>query len=313
MSLILQTFLPQVARYLPDSTSNHEPVLKRSLRIPAQLCREVAFYDLLFGKFTVSVSRLTQMFANKSSRVFLGLGFILLFVADPSGVRDTLGPGMALLLWIGAIGFYIAMLFVVVTLLSFTQSTFGRFPIYAPVTSSLIFLIVFVSLQTLIETLAPPDPSQSWYVLFFNITGAGLAIETLFIRFVMPGIFSKPTSSQQTPDKLLKLGDQQLPLADVIYMAAQEHHVQIALPTGTITVRGRLGDAVAQTIPDQGIKPHRSWWVSARAQPMLIQQNGRPALRLIGGTIVPVAKTRQADIQQWLDRYPVTPHAPAAE
>ncbi len=287
--------------------------MKRSPRIPAQLDREVAFYDLLFGKFTISVSRLAQMFTNKSSQVFLGLGLILLFVADPSGVRDTLGTGMAFLLWIGAIGFYIAMLFVMVTLLSFTQSALGRFPIYAPVTSSLIILIVFFSMQTLIETLAPPDPSQSWYALFFNITSAGLAIETLFIRFVMPGIFSNPAPSKQTPDRLLKLGDQQLPLADVIYMAAQEHHVQIALPTGTITVRGRLGDAIAQTIPDQGIKPHRSWWVSARAQPMLIQQNGKSALRLIDGTIVPVAKTRQADIQQWLDRHQVTTHAPAAE
>ncbi len=287
--------------------------MKRSFRIPAQLGRDVVFYDLLFGRFTISVTRLIRMFTDKGSQIFLCLGVLLLFAADPNNLRDAVGLGLALVIWIGAVAFYLALVFATAMLFSFLQTTLGRFPIYAPVTSSLIFLIVFFCVRALVETLVPSEPSQPWYMLFINIVCAGLAIETLFIRFVIPGIFLEPAVLRPTQEKRLQLGGRQLPLADVIYMAAQEHHVEIALPNGTIRLRGRLGDAIAQTTPDQGFQPHRSWYVAAKAEPVMTQQNGKPVLRLTDGTIVPVAKTRQTDTQGWLDRHQTLNTSTAAE
>ena len=92
-----------------------------------------------------------------------------------------------------------------------------------------------------------------------------------------------------------------MPLGKLRVIEAQEHHVHVTLEGRTLTQPARFGDIVTQTGPDDGVQPHRSWWVARGAACSLVQNNGRPALVLHDGRQIPVARARLPAAREWLD------------
>ncbi|APZ54289.1 DNA-binding protein, LytTr [Salipiger abyssi] len=68
-------------------------------------------------------------------------------------------------------------------------------------------------------------------------------------------------------------------------------------------MRARLSDIVAQTRPDDGIQPHRSWWVARGTVAGLDRESGKPVLRLTDGDAVPVARGRLPEVRDWIDTH----------
>ncbi len=256
-------------------------------------------YDLFGMKFVLSISRYVKMITDPRGLIFLALGVFLLFATDPNYLRANIGSPFALLAWTGAVAFYLATLTVILASFSLLTHRFGPFFIYTPVTSSLGLLFVYVIVQAIIGYFTDGVHRNPIYPLFFNLMGAGIVIETLFVRFVMPSIFAD-TDTPPAPD-LLTIGDRRIPIAKVLHIMSQEHYLQVTLINETFMIRARLSDVVAQTDDSQGIQPHRSWWVAAAAHPKLTKANGRAALQLSDGTPVPIAKARVTEVQQWLD------------
>ena len=261
-------------------------------------------YDLFGGRFVLSISRFVKMVTDPRGLIFLGLSAFLLFATDPNNLRTALGEPLALLAWTGSVMFYLCTLLVILSTFSFFTVRVGPFFIYTPVTSSLGLLIVYVTVQACIGYFTDESYRNPIYPLFFNLMGAGIVIETLFVRFVMPSIFPEPTpASTPAPSDLdlLRIADRQIPVSKVLHIMSQEHYLQVTLANDTLLLRGRLADVVAQTTESQGIQPHRSWWVSASAQPRLEKNDGKSMLKLVDETLIPVAKARASDVQRWLD------------
>lgn len=256
-------------------------------------------YDMFGMKFTLSISRYVKMITDPRGLIFLALGVFLLFASDPNDLRSALGAPFALLAWTASVLFYLATLTVIIALFSFFTDRFGPFLIYTPVTSSLGLLFVYVTVQWIIGYFTDGAYRNPVYPLFFNLMGAGLVIETLFVRFVMPSIFAEEDGPEK-PD-LLVIGDRRFPVEKVQHILSQEHYLQVTLSNEVLMIRARLSDVIDQTDETQGIQPHRSWWVAASAKPRLSKANGRAALELSDGTSVPIAKARVSDVQQWLD------------
>ena len=265
-------------------------------------CREVPIYDVFFLKFTVNVSRFVKMMCDPRALVFLALGSLLLFAADPNDVRISLGAVTALLIWFGATAVYIGTLTIMIGLFSAAQRYFGAFPVYTPVTATIGLLVVFLAVRTTVEGLTGAALSAHAAPLFFNLMISGLVLETLFIRFVMPMIVGDKPVAASAP-AMIHIGDRHLPISRIRHMTAQEHYVAVTGPADTLLIRARLGDAVAQTGPDQGIQPHRSWWVSVAAQPRIAQHNNKPVLILSDNTVVPIARARLSAVQAWVDTH----------
>ena len=254
----------------------------------------------MFGmKFTLGISRYVKMILHPRGLIFLVLCAFLLFASDPNDLRTALGAPFALIAWTASVIFYLATLFVIICLFSFATDKFGPFLIYIPVTSSLGLLFVYVTVQAVIGYFTNGAYQNPIYPLFFNLMGAGLVIETLFVRFVMPSIF--PEDHQQPGADLLVIGDRRFPIEKILHIMSQEHYLQVTLSNEVLTIRARLSDVIDQTSKDQGLQPHRSWWVATTAQPKMSKANGRAALSLADGTIVPIAKARVNDVQEWLD------------
>ncbi|MCA0995688.1 LytTR family DNA-binding domain-containing protein [Alloyangia pacifica] len=101
--------------------------------------------------------------------------------------------------------------------------------------------------------------------------------------------------------RILLIGSQPVAMDDLICLEARQHHVLARHSGGTLSQRARLSDIVAQTRPDEGLQPHRSWWVATHALCQLERQDGKPVLRLTDGTLVPVARGRMGDVERWLE------------
>nr|WP_245216288.1 LytTR family DNA-binding domain-containing protein [Sagittula salina] len=103
------------------------------------------------------------------------------------------------------------------------------------------------------------------------------------------------------PIRHILIGAEPVPLPQLRHIQAQEHHVHVTLDGQRLTHRARLSDIVAQTAPEDGIQPHRSWWVARHVARELERDGQKHVLRLDDGTRVPVARSRLPEVRDWLD------------
>jgi DNA-binding LytR/AlgR family response regulator len=96
------------------------------------------------------------------------------------------------------------------------------------------------------------------------------------------------------------IGAEPIPLEHLRHIQAREHHVHVTLAGSDLIQRARLADIVAQTGPQDGIQPHRSWWVAAHAAKTLERDGQKHVLTLHDGTKVPVARSRLDAVRDWM-------------
>jgi DNA-binding LytR/AlgR family response regulator len=111
----------------------------------------------------------------------------------------------------------------------------------------------------------------------------------------------EPEKTEEAPGRSVLVAGEQLSVGRLRYIEARQHLVDIRLDGRSVTHRARLSDIIAQTDLNDGMQPHRSWWVSANSEPRLIRDGARYMLKLADDTTIPVARGRVAEVQAWLD------------
>jgi hypothetical protein len=81
--------------------------------------------------------------------------------------------------------------------------------------------------------------------------------------------------------------------APVLALEAQDHYVRVHTSAGEAMVRIRLRDAIAD-MDEEGLQPHRSWWIARSAVVALQAQDRRRVLLLSNGRAVPVSRAARA-------------------
>ncbi|WP_052261614.1 LytTR family DNA-binding domain-containing protein [Leisingera sp. ANG-M1] len=104
------------------------------------------------------------------------------------------------------------------------------------------------------------------------------------------------------------LGGKSFALEDLRYVKSEEHYLRVATQTGQQTLRGRLGDLIAQVPAGAGIQPHRSWWVARAAVAGLKRGSQSDVLLLEEGIRVPVARGRRAQVRETARDWQITEH-----
>ena len=74
-------------------------------------------------------------------------------------------------------------------------------------------------------------------------------------------------------------------------ISVADHYVEVTTDKGSSLVLMRLSDAIKEVAPTAGLQVHRSHWVALDAVRRGTRQNGRPALELVDGSVVPVSRT----------------------
>jgi len=74
----------------------------------------------------------------------------------------------------------------------------------------------------------------------------------------------------------------------VIYaLAAEDHYVKVITEHGNELVLMRLSDAIKETAPLKGLRPHRSWWVAEAG----VAQVEKSEITLRSKQVVPISRT----------------------
>lgn len=78
----------------------------------------------------------------------------------------------------------------------------------------------------------------------------------------------------------------------LVSLSAQDHYVEVTTTEGSELILMRLSDAISELSDMDGMRIHRSHWVVRDQVQALTRHNGKPALLLRDGRLLPVAQSR---------------------
>lgn len=81
------------------------------------------------------------------------------------------------------------------------------------------------------------------------------------------------------------------------HMSMADHYVEVFTDRGKAMILMRLADAIAETRGIDGLQIHRSHWVALDAVAGIKRVNGRPAVELRSGVILPVSRSHLAALR----------------
>jgi hypothetical protein len=156
-------------------------------------------------------------------------------------------------------------------------------------------------------------------VIWFNLT-FGFLGEVILVTFLLPSIlrdikgprpadpftnFVRDTSgsmpSQSPPREIEVLGQRFVP-DQILHVQAEEHYVRINLVGGqSHLIRGRISDACDALAQIDGKRIHRSHWLAAAAVAEWKPDRSGNAIVTTLGTVLPVARNRQAEVKAWAE------------
>ena len=84
---------------------------------------------------------------------------------------------------------------------------------------------------------------------------------------------------------------------DIVCLSMADHYVEVFTTEGSTLILMRFADALSELESADGLRVHRSHWVSRRHVTGVTRRNGRTILRLTGGREVPVSRGYAADVR----------------
>ena len=146
--------------------------------------------------------------------------------------------------------------------------------------------------------------------IFFSVTLTWLAINA---PHVLQLNFAEKRSTAQKVHKINEKQTPPIPLpqffslipkeigTDILFLKSELHYVRIVTTYGEKLILYNLKDAISdlEKIED-GIKTHRSYWVSGKHIKKLVTEKGRKFILASNGQKVPVSRRNSASIQEYL-------------
>lgn len=262
---------------------------------------EIKFWDLLGGRMAFTTATYGRVLQHKRTLVFVSLSLLTFFAADPSGARNYVPLWFSMILWPIAFSFYLILYHLEFLAAAALTRRIPSLRVPTPLLGFIALIpTVFVCESSVIymsNGTFPYDVVKQMIFYFFSVQG----LETVFYRFIMPGVQEEIEKKQQT--RHLVIDGEKIDLSKLLHIEAREHHVHLTFEDARSLARARLRDIVAQTRREDGIQPHRSWWVAKNAGIKPERKDGRLILRLRDDTEVPVARTRVDDVMSWLDNH----------
>ncbi|WP_417719067.1 LytTR family DNA-binding domain-containing protein [Salipiger sp.] len=272
-----------------------------------------------FEPLELSVDKFVSLFQRAITWRYLGLVYIIVLAADPTALISHLPFPVYAGAW--ALGFIIYFLYQIALLVSLAvvRSVFPKPRIWWPAITLFSLMPGFLTLETVLERVSDDDLRPLLYarIVFVYITVA--VFETIYLRFILPrveqidaagAVAAPPAPPEPAPEavapgppRTVHISGDPVALGDLQVIEARQHHVHIRLRNSDMVRRARLSDIVAQTDAQDGVQPHRSWWVARSAARGLERSEGRWGLLLDDGSVVPIARGRLADVQAWVETY----------
>ncbi|MFW2587221.1 LytTR family DNA-binding domain-containing protein [Sagittula sp. SSi028] len=273
----------------------------------------LSFVDSFGGRSSVSLNEYVRLLCHRDTQIYVAMIFFVLVATDAPGLQGNISFGELVFIWALAMATFLFGQGFVMAGLAAIQLRTGRFA-FPDAGKTLLSMVPSILLGEVAVRYMTDGAigfgSLPQYFFYYIVCEIFLLI---YVRYIMPNcIEDEPDDSPEpedikeiavVPERQILIGANPVALKKLHHMQAQEHHVHVVLSDETMTHRARLSDIIAQTENKDGIQPHRSWWVAAHAARDLQRTGGKHVLVLNDGTQVPVARSRVAEVQSWLEEH----------
>lgn len=254
-----------------------------------------------------------------------GLTILLFAIAAPFGTREALSPGMRLVFWTvlhtlcwsigvlgGALGTAIASRRSTLRVVTISVAI-SAVPIAVTVAALRhLFLGEALTLQAMMSVL--PVSTAVTAVMAANAllsmptepdapaTPPAPAPAPVAPPAVIPddAETGSPAEADRGPRLLARLPSSRR--GSLLRLSMQDHYVEVATDRGAELLLLRMGDAIAECAPVEGLQVHRSHWVARSAVASIHREGDKASIRLINGDRVPVSRGRLPSLREagWL-------------
>ena len=238
------------------------------------------------------------------------VGTVVLGVAGPFELSDTMGLWSRLIYWFAAIGVALVLAAVLrfMTPLSFPGGDNLRTEIFGLLVFTLCFtpVIYFMTLGFSPDVGANRAP---WYEIGGVVLLAACSV-SLIVRSVKRQYASEPVEKVSAADLIKSIPETEfLPLlynrlrsdlqrGRILRLSMQDHYVEVHTDLGTQLLLMRMSDAIKELDGVDGMQVHRSHWVATAAVEGKTRENGRLLLVTKDGAKVPVSRSHNADVRE---------------
>ncbi|MEQ5868833.1 LytTR family transcriptional regulator DNA-binding domain-containing protein [Sagittula sp. NFXS13] len=272
--------------------------------VPTNSTFPVVFIDVFGTRHSLDPIEFALKLVDRRTQIYLCFVLAILVFADPPGLIGQLAPPAFAIVWITFFGNFILTHISLLFGLAWVQRRTGTFAVFNPLMSIAIMAPTLALSEALVHVVTDGNlsiVSVQEVIVYLIVTEIFLTLYLRYIHEAAPKPSPVPEAPEpETPHRQILIGSEPVPLAGVCHIQAREHHVQVVMHGETMTHRVRLSDIVAQTDPEDGIQPHRSWWVAVHAAQALEKEGAKHVLRLSDGTRVPVARSRVDSVRDWL-------------
>lgn len=240
-----------------------------------------------------------SVLSHRSALLFVLLCMLTFMASDPSGSRAYVPLWFSIVFWPILFTVYLGHYLLGLWVAASASNTFPRLRIPSPIVGLFALLPTIMLCKTAVQFMSGgtfPYNFEGQLVFYFVSIQA---LETVYYRFIFPEL--RKEIGAETAKRHLVVGGEKVDLDKLLHIEAREHHVHLTFDNAKSLARARLRDIVAQTKAEDGLQPHRSWWVARDPAIRAERKEGRLILRLRDDTEVPVARTRVDDVLNWLD------------
>lgn len=158
--------------------------------------------------------------------------------------------------------------------------------------------------------LSTPGATLEFWALF-PFVSVPVVLITVLINAMMPNETmpdTKPEAAQTPPpgpETLSSLLFSKLPATlgrEVVALQAKDHYIEVTTTKGEALILMRLSDAEQDLAALDGMRVHRSWWVSLPHVERIEKGASGPELRMTTGQTVPVARAQRAAVREAVQR-----------
>lgn len=261
---------------------------------------ELRFWDLLGGRVDFRLETHLRAIRHRNVVLFNFLCLVAVVAADPTHTSSVMPIWAAVLVWALFFVAYDVITLVCFGLAAVATRAMPRLRIPLPLITCVVLLpLVVIFDQGLIWATDTGLPGTAVahltaFLLIFQ------CLETIFWRFIFPDVKKDCDVTPNKPRRHLVVGGEKVDMSRLLHIEAREHHVHLTFDDAKSRARARISDIVAQTKDEDGLQPHRSWWIARDSAIKAERKNGRLILKLRDNTEVPVARTRVEDVMHWL-------------
>ncbi len=272
-------------------------------------CFPIRARDILLRPLTITSCEILQTVRLPMVLLFAGLAVFTLVLFDAAQLRHLMAWWQAFGIWIIAVATQIAAYCALLLAWGWGQNRYRAPQVFLPLVGLSAYLLTYSVILVLV-TWATGRPAGEMFGPGIFLTGYAFAIisEAIYFAFVLPQLLREVRGGANGGQaRAITVAGQRFDIDSLLVLRGQAHYVLIETREGTHRLRGRLSDLVAQTEEGDGVRAHRSYWVSGQAISRLEREDGGDTIVTIQGERLKVAQPRRLAVRSWMAQ-----HAPDA-